>query len=167
MKIKDRIKRSSEFKSRLKEAMSIRQKTQSDLVKLTGIPKSAMSQYLSGNFEPKTDRLKALANALDVSEPWLRGYDVPMGNPQNHFGYEENPRELELCDYYDTLSAEEQEDILQYVKDYANGKLKANSPGEQELSEGEQKLLELFRQVSDERKEPCLRTIEAVLETLK
>lgn len=167
MKIKNKIKRSSEFKSRLKEAMSIRQKTQSDLVKLTGIPKSAMSQYLSGNFEPKTDRLKALANALDVSEPWLRGYDVPMGNPQNHFGYEENPRELELCDYYDTLSAEGQIEILQYVKDYANGKLKANSPGERELSEGEKALLALFRMVPEERQQLVLQMIKAAIDNLK
>lgn len=36
-----------------------------------------MSQYLHGSFEPKQQNLYALAKALDVSEAWLMGYDVP------------------------------------------------------------------------------------------
>ena len=37
-----------------------------------------MSQYLKGSFEPKPERVSALAKALKVSEAWLMGYDVPM-----------------------------------------------------------------------------------------
>jgi transcriptional regulator with XRE-family HTH domain len=33
---------------------------------------------LSGKTEPKADRLYALAVALDVSEAWLLGYEVPI-----------------------------------------------------------------------------------------
>ncbi len=50
---------------------------QVDLCKKTGIGKSAMSQYLSGSFAPKQQNLYALARALNVSEAWLMGYDVP------------------------------------------------------------------------------------------
>lgn len=67
-----------EFNNRLKTAMNIRSVNQSELCEKTGIPKSAMSQYLSGNFKPKQNRTHSLAKALDVNEAWLMGYDVPM-----------------------------------------------------------------------------------------
>lgn len=63
---------------RIKEAMSLRHKTQADLCELTGIPKSAMSQYVSGKFVPKQTRTHLLAKALEVNDAWLMGYDVPM-----------------------------------------------------------------------------------------
>ena len=64
------------FCNRLKTALELSQMKQRDLCAATGIPKSAMSQYLSGNFEPKSDRLEKLAAALNVSEAWLMGYDT-------------------------------------------------------------------------------------------
>lgn len=67
-----------EFCDRLKEAMSIRGITQSELCEKTGIPKSAMSQYISGAFRPKQQRTYLIAKALNVSEAWLLGYDVPI-----------------------------------------------------------------------------------------
>lgn len=63
---------------RLKKAMEARNLRQIDLVEKTGIPKSALSQYISGKFLPKQNRLSILAEALNVSETWLIGYDVPM-----------------------------------------------------------------------------------------
>ncbi len=66
------------FASRLRQAMTLRGVKQVDLCAQTGIPKSALSQYLRGAFEPKQDRLWALAKALGVSEAWLMGYDVAM-----------------------------------------------------------------------------------------
>lgn len=65
------------FAERFKEALEQREKTQSDICRLTGIGKSAISQYLKGNFVPKQQRVYAIAKALNVSEPWLMGYDVP------------------------------------------------------------------------------------------
>lgn len=66
------------FTERLREAMQLRKKTQSDVCRLTGIGKSAISQYVKGNFVPKQQRVYMIARALDVSESWLMGYDVPM-----------------------------------------------------------------------------------------
>lgn len=63
---------------RISRALSIRNMKQSELCNITGIPKSAMSQYISGAFEPKQDRMFLMAQALDVSEAWLMGFDVPM-----------------------------------------------------------------------------------------
>lgn len=66
------------FKDRLLEAMRIREIKAVDLSQKTGIPKSSISQYLSGHVEAKTDRNYLLAKALNVDPVWLSGYDVPM-----------------------------------------------------------------------------------------
>lgn len=66
------------MKERLKEAMQQRGMRAVDLSAKTGIPKGAISYYTSGKSRPKADRLYTLAQALDVSEAWLLGYDVPM-----------------------------------------------------------------------------------------
>lgn len=42
------------------------------------INKSHLSQWVSGINEPNQRKLFILAKALNVSEPWLMGYDVPM-----------------------------------------------------------------------------------------
>lgn len=67
---------------RLREAMNIRSKKQVDLERETGINRSAISRYLSGEYEPKNKPIYELAKALDVSEQWLMGYDVPMERPK-------------------------------------------------------------------------------------
>lgn len=64
--------------SRLRKAMEIRGVSQTELVKRTGIGKSSISTYLSGDYEPKQKNTYKIAKALDVNEAWLLGYDVPM-----------------------------------------------------------------------------------------
>lgn len=63
---------------RMALALQLRGMKQSELCIKTGIPKSAISQYISGEFKPKQDRVFLIAQALDVDEAWLMGYDVPM-----------------------------------------------------------------------------------------
>lgn len=70
--------KNSSCAKRLALAISMRNMKQTDLCSITGIPKSAMSQYVKGSFEPKQDRIFLLAKALNVSEAWLMGYDVPI-----------------------------------------------------------------------------------------
>ena len=67
-----------EIKDRLREAMERKGFRAVDLVERTGIPKGTISYYLTGHTKPKADRLYLLARALDVSEAWLLGYDVPI-----------------------------------------------------------------------------------------
>jgi transcriptional regulator with XRE-family HTH domain len=62
---------------RLKEALDMRGMKQTDLVKATGIGKSSISTYLSGDYEPKQRNIYKIAKALNVNEAWLMGYDVP------------------------------------------------------------------------------------------
>lgn len=70
--------RTSSCAKRLSTALNIKGMKQSELCQITKIPKSAISQYVSGAFEPKQDRIYLMAKALNVSEAWLMGYDVPM-----------------------------------------------------------------------------------------
>jgi transcriptional regulator with XRE-family HTH domain len=67
-----------EFKARLKYAMDVRGVRAVDIVENTDIPKGAISYYISGKSQPKSDRLYVLAKFLNVSEAWLLGYDVSM-----------------------------------------------------------------------------------------
>lgn len=63
---------------RIKEGMEIRGYKQADLVEKTGISKGVLSSYLSGRYSPKQTNTYLIARALNVSEAWLMGADVPM-----------------------------------------------------------------------------------------
>lgn len=72
---------------RLKEIMELKNLKQVDILRRAeyyceehGIKlnKSDLSQYVSGTVEPGQEKLSILGMALNVSEVWLLGYDVPM-----------------------------------------------------------------------------------------
>lgn len=66
------------LRDRLYEAMVKEGKKATDLTKDLGIPKSAISQYLSGKSQNMdSGRLYTIAKYLHVSEAWLQGYNVP------------------------------------------------------------------------------------------
>lgn len=77
----------SNTSKRLKELMETRNLRQVDILNLTKpvceqydvkMNKSDISQYVSGKNEPAQDKLIVLGAALNVSEAWLMGFDVPM-----------------------------------------------------------------------------------------
>lgn len=76
------FERVSTTPERMREAMTLSGKKQADLVRATGIDKGSISSYLSGRYEPKQEAIYKLAVALDVSEMWLWGYDVPPERPK-------------------------------------------------------------------------------------
>ena len=72
--------------SRLKQLMAEQGLRQVDILERTlpvcsrydvKMNKSDISQYVAGKVEPNQDKLFALALALNVSEGWLMGFDVP------------------------------------------------------------------------------------------
>lgn len=77
-----KLNRIATTSQRLREAMATEHKRQADLVNLTGMNKSCISRYCSGEVEPKAEAISKLASALDVAEMWLWGYDVPMERTQ-------------------------------------------------------------------------------------
>ena len=72
---------------RLKQIMELKRLRQTDVMDLcqpycnkynVRLSKADLSQYVSGRYEPNQYRLTILGLALNVSEVWLMGYDVPM-----------------------------------------------------------------------------------------
>lgn len=107
---------------RIKKALSIRNMSQAELCQKTKIPKSALSEYLKGLYEPKQDRLLIMSEALNVDPVWLMGFDIPM------------------------------------EKEY-----KKSSSDEEDLTEGEKQVLELFRQIPVDQQPVVLAMIRAAL----
>lgn len=66
------------FANRLNKAITLRNIKPIELSEKTGIDKSKISSYMSGRYKAKQDGVYLLAQALNVSEVWLMGYDVPM-----------------------------------------------------------------------------------------
>ena len=76
---------------RLKNALEIRDISQSELSRKTGIGKSSISTYLSGEYEPKQKIIYKMALALNVNEAWLMGADVPMERQDTAASHIQNP----------------------------------------------------------------------------
>ena len=73
----------AQLSERLKQALLIKEMKPIELSEKTGIPKAAISQYMSGYAKPKSDRIYLISNALDINEAWLMGYDVPIEQTHN------------------------------------------------------------------------------------
>lgn len=69
---------------RMNEAMAAAKMKQIELANATGLSHSSISRYLSGQMEPKQKAVALIAKALDVSEWWLWGYDVPRSRTSAH-----------------------------------------------------------------------------------
>lgn len=67
-----------ELSERLKKALLVKDMKPIELSEKTGIPKSAISHYMSGYAKPKDDRIYLISKALGINEAWLLGYDVSM-----------------------------------------------------------------------------------------
>lgn len=72
------IKKVATIQERLNEALSIRNMSQSDLGRATGMIRSCINKYSKGLAIPSLERVHLMSVALDVCEVWLLGYDVPM-----------------------------------------------------------------------------------------
>ncbi len=105
---------------RIAYALTVRKMTQTELCKKTGIPKSAMSQYIKGSFEPKQNRVYLISKALDVSEAWLMGYDVPMKKEAPTSESVLTDYELEVIKLLRTVPEDKREDFLNYLQAAVN-----------------------------------------------
>lgn len=68
------------FADRLKIGMKEKNIKAVDLAKRSGVSESMISNYRAGRFTAAQDNTQKIAEALDVSIPWLMGFDVPMGS---------------------------------------------------------------------------------------
>lgn len=108
------------FQRRLEKALILRNMKPVELHEKTGISESLLSKYLSNNAVARQKKLTLLADALDVNEVWLMGYDVPMEKEtisNNDFRYA-NHNGINT----EGLTQEEIEEINQFVEFIKNKK---------------------------------------------
>jgi transcriptional regulator with XRE-family HTH domain len=110
--------KTSSTSERLKEAMRIRQLKQADLSRATGLAKGGISNYVTGRYEPKSDVISKLAKALNCSEMWLWGYDVPMERQKNVPSDESDLNEGEklLLDLFRKIPEDQQQLYLRILR---------------------------------------------------
>jgi transcriptional regulator with XRE-family HTH domain len=104
---------------RIATALKLKGIKQSDLCKLANIPKSSLSLYLSGAYEPKQDRVYSIAKALNVNEAWLMGYDVPMETKKEPSPISEPPlteEEEVLLSLFRRVPEDQQQLVLRLIQ---------------------------------------------------
>lgn len=83
-----------------------------ELANKANLDKSLISNYLSGKYKAKQDKLTIIAKVLDVNEVWLMGYDVPddpnfnsdiKGNEYAKMVSELTEDDLDILDQYKIL----------------------------------------------------------------
>lgn len=91
----------SEISERILEAITSKEMSYGELSKLTGIPKSALQRYATGQTEKiPIDRLEAIANALGVDVAFLMGWSEELSaavNKQGELYSGFPPREFEVA----------------------------------------------------------------------
>lgn len=68
------------FQKNLINILNERKLTQSELAKKTGITQSSISDYINGKYEPKQDKVDAIASALNVRPSFLVGKAEPSSD---------------------------------------------------------------------------------------
>ena len=109
-----------DIKERIKQGLEIREITQTQLAARANIDKGQLSSYISGKYKPRQNNIDALAAALNVSEAWLMGFDVPMERVSNNVETDQSVSKsveckeiLEICEQ---LSTHNQRKVLTYSK---------------------------------------------------
>ena len=134
---------------RLKEVLYVKNMRPADLCRLAQISRSYLSHFLSGDFEPKQDKMHVIAKVLNISEAWLYGYDVPMERDENIPTDETmnlTNSEKMLVTLFRCVNTDEQKLALQLISELI-------------LSEEEKSLIELFRRIPDDKRELALQMI--------
>ena len=111
---------SKNISERLTETMEEKKISPAELSRRTGIDKSSISRYCSGEYNPGKRNFFRLADALEVNPAWLAGEDAPK-NPYSTSLIDSEPWEDKwgenpLSSRFDDLSDEESHLIDAYRK---------------------------------------------------
>lgn len=108
---------------RLKQIMNQRGLRQIDIINLckpycekfgVKMGRNDISQYISGKAVPKQKKLTVLAQALEVNEAWLMGYDIPMSRNKEQNKDEELDNIIKFL-ITNNFSKEEKEEVIDYL----------------------------------------------------
>lgn len=114
---------------RIKYLMDTRNLKQVDILRMAEpyckmfnikLGKNDLSQYVNGHSRPMQKKLTILGLALNVSEAWLMGFDVPMERKTTPTDKEADEREQEFIALYRGLSSEKQILVVQMLRGLIN-----------------------------------------------
>ena len=93
------------IKDRLNEALRVRGMTASELAKASGLAKSSVSRYLTGENIPRSIAIGRMAQALNVSPAWILGYNLTMDGEEIRLEIDKLTEEnkTRLLAYYQAL----------------------------------------------------------------
>ena len=99
----------SSFSLRLRKLLDIKNISQAEFSRNTGISESSVSHYLKGDWEGKQDVIYTISERYGISEAWLIGYDVPIEKHSNNsFSSDEIIRSIpfihKLCLYCESIN---------------------------------------------------------------
>lgn len=109
---------------RLKQIMENRNLRQIDIIekckpfcKELGVKmgRSDFSQYLSGKIQPKQTKLAILSRALNVSEAWLMGFDVPMSAKDASTAETMDEREQVLLELFRLVPDGQKDEVINLI----------------------------------------------------
>lgn len=116
---------------RLNQAFEASRLSQTELCRLTGINKGALSSYLSGRYLPKQSALEKLAQILHVDILWLMALDEntnPTSSPAPL-----HPAAARVAEIMEDLNEEGVNKIIEYAEDISTmGKYKKCDPVSEE-----------------------------------
>lgn len=116
---------------RLKQIMSERGLRAADIIRLATpyckehnvkLSKSDLSQYLHEKSVPGQSKLSILGLALNVSEVWLMGADVPRERQNASTPRSENERMNEFVKLFNQLTDAEQNLVIAQIKGILTGR---------------------------------------------
>lgn len=104
------------FAERLRYYMELTGTKQVDLVEKTKINKSSISEYLSGNYEPKQRNIYKIAMALGIKPSQLMGIAEEPAAPAEHQGLTLGSQEKDLIIKFRKLDDDGRARILRQVE---------------------------------------------------
>lgn len=114
----------SNIPKRLYEIMRQLNISQVDISRKTGLPRSAISMYLSGQRTPRQDKISQICEPYNINPTWLMGYDVPMFSSSVYADENTDFITACLCDKnlqfivktYDELSPERRLEFVKFAR---------------------------------------------------
>lgn len=107
----------SDISKRILETITCKDISYGDLSDKTGIPKSALQRYATGQTEKiPIDRLEKIASAIGVTTSFLMGWDSADKKEQPADSGELSEAKKAMHDFVDTLSDDQVHRLLQIAR---------------------------------------------------
>jgi transcriptional regulator with XRE-family HTH domain len=137
---------------RLRYAIDYRHTSAAEVSRKTGISRGSLSQYMTGKFSPKQDRIYVLAKHLRVSPAWLMGIDVPMEEAPP-------PNDLPVHREFGEMAAIQTQKSLNYLTD-----MLINKQGELYIvTPSEKTLIQEFRKLDYDKKQLLFNMLDTMI----